>query len=211
MHIKLIFLSIGMLGILSCETEITGPETGCTRRTFYDLGYHQVRAARAYDVRTNPPTRLVNGSIEYGLAFQWGFKREEDPLQYPYNEYFLDSIGFATPSLVNVQISGRNIDRMYDYVIDDCQIELESPDGNLHLELTESGEEISESRFAVFDYRTTTVMIDTSSVVVDTFLFVEFRLGHFFTYEEIAQQFARDHPGEYDTISIQKIENRTRE
>ena len=202
MDIKLVILCIGMLGMLSCETEeITGPETDCTIGPFYKLGYHHVKAARVYDIRTNPPTRLVNGSIEYGLAFQWAFIQEEDPLPFPYNEYFLDSIEFLTPLGVNVKISGRDIDRTYGFVRDDCQIELESPEGNLHLELMDSGKEIEESRFAVFDYMTNR----------DTFLFIEFRLGHFFTYDEIAQQFARDHPGEYDTISIQQIENRTRE
>ncbi len=196
--------------MMSCEEEFTGPETDCTLRTLYTLDHHHVRAARAYDVRTNPPTRLVNGSIEYGLAFQWGFMQDDDPLPFPYNEYFLDSIDFANPSVADIRITGREINRTYNFVREDCQIELESPDGNLHLELMDSGEEIAENRFAVFDYRTRRVTIDTSSVLLDTFLFIEFRLGHFFSYEEIAQQFARDHPGEYDTISIQQIENRTR-
>ena len=200
MDIKLIILSIGMLGILSCETEITGPETDCTLRQLYTLGHHNVKGPRAYDIRTNPPTELVNGSIEYGLAFQWLFKQDKDPLPFPYNEYYLDSIEFVTSSQVNVKIIGRDIERSHNFVRDDCQIEVESPEGNLHFELMDSGEEIEETRFAVFNYMTNK----------DTFLFVEFRLGHFFTYDEVAQQFARDHPGEFDTISIQQIENKTR-
>lgn len=60
MNIKLALLGMGILGMISCEEEFTGPETDCSLGTFYKLDHHHVRAARAYDVRTNLPTRLFD-------------------------------------------------------------------------------------------------------------------------------------------------------
>lgn len=45
----------------------------------------------------------------------------------------------------------------------------------------------------------------------DTFHFIEFRLSPFASYEEIIKQFALDNPGKYDTIAIERVQNRTKE
>ncbi len=46
---------------------------------------------------------------------------------------------------------------------------------------------------------------------MDTFSFLEFRLGVLASYEEIIQQFAQDHPGENDTVAVELVQNMTRE
>ena len=75
----------------------------------------------------------------------------------------------------------------------------------------ENGDEISETRFSIYDHSSKRVTIDTFSFLSDTFTFIEFRYGHFLSYEDIVKQFALDNPGQYDTIGIEQVENRTRE
>lgn len=208
--IKLI-ITAGTIGILSCYPEPSGPEMDCNLQPLYKLDYHFLKASRVFDVRTNPPTEIKNGTLEYDLGYQALDLFRDKPVPYPYTEYFIDTIEFIDQSTVNVKIHESDFERLYDYMRDDCQIDLESPEGNLHLELTHSGEEITEKRFAIYDHKSRRVTIDTLSFISDTFLFIEFRLGPFATYEEIIKQFALDHPGQYDTIAMEQVENRTRE
>jgi hypothetical protein len=70
---------------------------------------------------------------------------------------------------------------------------------------------MTEQRFAIFDHRSKGVMIDSMYVKLDTFSFLEFRLRAFSSYEEIIQQFAHDHPGQYDTVAVELVQNKTRE
>lgn len=211
MNIKTIIISTGMIGILSCDPESTGPEMDCNLQSVYRLEHHFLKASRVFDVRTNPPTEIINGTLEYDLGYQALDLFQDKPVSYPYTEYFIDSIEFLDQSTVNVKIFESDLERMYEYVIDDCQIDLESPEGKLHLELTDSGDEISEKRFAIYDHRSRRVTIDNLSFISDTFLFIEFRLEPFASYEEIIKQFALDYPGQYDTIAMEQVENRTRE
>lgn len=204
MKIKALFICIGMIGTLSCDPEPTGPETNCNLLPVYELDYHFLKASRVFDVRTNPPTEIVNGTLEYDLGYQWVFLHDDVPVPYPYSEYFIDSIEFVNQSLVDVNIYQSNLGQTYDFVRNDCQLDLESPEGKLHLELSHSGDEIAETRFAIYNH-------SMPRPNRDTFLFVEFRLGPSASYEEIIKQFALENPGQYDTIAIEQVENRTRE
>ena len=70
------------------------------------------------------------------------------------------------------------------------------------MELIKSGKEISEKRFAIYDYKRNTHS-------QDSFSFIEFRLGSFASYEDIIRQFAKDNSGRYDTIAIEMVQNKT--
>lgn len=70
---------------------------------------------------------------------------------------------------------------------------------------------MNEQRFAIFDHRKRNVTIDSQNFVLDTFTFIEYRLGPFSSYEEIILQFAKDNPSQYDTVGIELVKNRTRE
>lgn len=211
MKILTIIISVVVLGILSCDPEPTGREMDCDLQSLYKLDYHFLKASKVFDVRTNPPTEIKNGTLEYDLGYQAIDLFQGKPVSYPYTEYFIDSIEFIDQSRVNVKIFESDFERMYEFVRDDCQIDLESPDGKLLLELTHSGEELTEKRFAIYDHKSRRVTINNQSFISDTFLFIEFRLGPFASYEEIIKQFAFDYPGKFDTIAIEQVENRSRE
>lgn len=83
--------------------------------------------------------------------------------------------------------------------------------GELHLELTQGGDEISEQRFAIYDHKSKRVTIDTLSFISDSFTFIEYRLGPFLSYEDIIKEFANDNPGLYDTVAVELVQNRTKE
>jgi len=200
-----------LLVTLSCKDEPTGPEMDCHLNDLYTLQHHFLKAAAVFDVRMDPPLEIKNGIIEYALTYQWVFNEDNDPMPYPYSTYFIDSIAFLDPTSVRVHIFESNQSTDYAYTRDDCELFLTAPGSNLQLELTESGDEISEQRFAIYDHRKRGVYIDTQYVQLDTFLFIEFRLGAFSTYEEIIKEFAMDHPGTYDTISVELVQNKTRE
>ena len=210
MNNKSILLGIAII-ICSCDPDQTEPETNCSLLPLYELDYHSVHAAKVFDLRTDPPKELKNGTLEYDLSYQFLSLHRKDPIPYPYSEYFIDSIEFFSPSMADVNILESNLFRTYEYLRNDCQIDLESPEGSLHLELTHSGEEITEKRYAIYDHKSRRVTIDNLSFISDTFHFIEFRRGPFASYEEIINQFALDNPGAYDTIAIERVENRTKE
>jgi hypothetical protein len=211
MKIQIILYSLILISIISCDPVPDEPETDCHLLPGYKLNYHSVLAPKVFDVRTSPPTEIRNGTIEYDLFYQLLSLHDDIPVPYPYSEYFIDSIGFPDVNTAEVRIFESNVIYTYDYDRNDCQLDLESANRNLHLELQKSGEEIAESRFAIYDHKSRRVTIDTLSYISDTFPFIEFRLGHFDSYEDIIKQFALDHPGQYDTIAIERIQNRTKE
>lgn len=195
---------------LGCKDEPTGPEMNCHLNDLYVQDNHFLQASRVFDVREDPP-KEIHGNIETKLSSQWIFHHDDDPVPYPYSEYWIDSIAFLSPSEVEVHIFESADFQVYDYIRNDCGLELHGHDGNLHLELTHGGDEMTEQRFAIFDHRTRSVLIDSQYVKLDTFSFLEFRLGAFASYEEIIQQFALEHPGEYDTVAVELVQNKTRE
>ncbi len=195
----------------SCKDDPTSPEMDCHLNDLYVQDYHSVKASKVFDVRTDPPKEIKNGSIEYKLSGQVINKFNEDPVPYPYSEYFIDSIDFVGPSSVQIHIFESDTSKVYSFTRDDCSIELTAPDGQLHLELTRGGDDITEQRFAIYDHSSRWVTIDSHSFISDTFAFIEFRLGPFSSYEEIINQFAKDHPGVYDTIALELVQNKTRE
>nr|MBP8086380.1 hypothetical protein [Saprospiraceae bacterium] len=127
------------------------------------------------------------------------------------SEYFIDSIDFLSPATVEIHIFESDSSTIYTYTRDDCGLELTALDHQLHLELINNGDEITEQRFAIYDHSSRRVMIDSHSFISDTFSFIEFRLGPFASYEDIIHQFAKDHPGVYDTIAVELVQNKTRE
>ena len=200
-----------LIAALSCNPDPTGPEMDCHLYDLYVQDYHSVKASKVFDVRTDPPKEIKNGSIEYKLSGQAINNFNEDPVPYPYSEYFIDSIDFLGPATVEIHIFESDASKVYSYTRDDCSIELTAPDGQLHLELTQSGDEITEQRFAIYDHSSRKVTIDSHTFVSDTFSFIEFRLGPFASYEDIIHQFAKDHPDVYDTVAIELVQNKTME
>ena len=98
----IIIISVGMMFMWACDPEPTGPESNCNLLPSYQLDYGFLKASRVFDVRTDPPTEIVNGTLEYDLGYQWVFRHDDFPVPYPYSEYFLDSIVFVNQSLVDV-------------------------------------------------------------------------------------------------------------
>lgn len=201
-------LQIAVLGVFisiaSCQSEPAGPERDCHILSLYELTYHAVEAPKVFDVRTNPPREIRNGTIEYNLFYQWVFLHDRVPVPYPYTEYFIDTVEFLSGSTAIVKSFESDLSRTYQVTRDDCQIDLESPEMILHFELRESGDEIAEHRFAIYEHR-------LKQSVLDTFVFIEFRLGPFSSYEDIIKQFAQDNQGKYDTIAIERVQNRTKD
>ena len=187
----------------SCKKDPTGPETDCELLSHYDFDYGFVQAAKVYDVRTNPPTEIKNGILEYDLFYQFLFLRDEDPAPYPYNEYFMDSINFPDDHTAVLHF-WKDYDRIYTLHRDDCQVDLTSQDDSLHMELTQGGDEINSWRFAVYEHV-------LPKPLLDSFIFLEWREGAFLSYENVIRQFALDYPGQYDTIAIELLHNRTKE
>jgi len=200
-----------LIPTLSCKEGPTGPEMDCHLNDLYLLDYHFINAPKVFDVRTVPPKEIMNGTIEYDLFYQWFFHRDDDPAPIPYSNYFIDSITFLSPSSVEVHLFKSEVSTIYSYARNDCGLELTSPDGELHLELTQGGDEISEQRFAIYDHKSKRVTIDTLSFISDSFTFIEYRLGPFLSYEDIIKEFANDNPGLYDTVAVELVQNRTKE
>lgn len=196
---------------LSCKDDPTGPEMDCHLNDLYVLDHHFVNAAKVFDVRTDPPKEIKNGRIEYDLFYQWVFNHDDNPVPIPYSNYFIDTIDFLSPSSVEVHFYESDVSTIYSYTRNDCGLELNSPEGELHLELTHGGDEISEKRFAIYDHKSRRVTIDTLSFISDSFTFIEYRLGPFLSYEDIIKEFANDNPGLYDTVAVELVENKTKE
>ena len=174
---------------LSCKEGPTGPEMDCHLKDLYVRDYHFVNAAKVFDIRTDPPKEIKNGRIEYDLFNQWIFSLDDDPVPVPYSNYFIDSIEFLGPASVEIHIYETDLSKIYSYTRNDCGLDLTSSDGELHLELTQGGDEISEQRFAIYDHKSKRVTIDTLSFISDSFTFIEYRLGPFLSYEDIIKEF----------------------
>ena len=196
---------------LSCNPDPTGPEMDCHLDDLYIQDFHLIKASKVFDVRTDPPKEIKNGSMEYKLSGQAIYNFDKDPVPYPYSEYFIDSIDFLSPATVEIHIFESEASKIYSFTRDDCSLELTAQDHQLQLELTNGGDEITEQRFAIYDHSSKWVTIDSHSFISDTFAFIEFRLGPFASYDEIINQFAKDHPGVYDTIAVELVQNKTRE
>ncbi len=200
-----------LIPTLSCKDDPTGPEMNCHLNDLYIQDYNFVNAAKVFDVRTDPPKEIKNGRIEYDLYNQWVFSHDDDPVPVPYSDYFIDSIEFLGPASVEIHIYETDLSKIYSYTRNDCGLDLTSPDGELHLELTHGGDEIWEQRFAIFNHSSRRVTIDTLSFISDSFTFIEYRLGPFLSYEDIIKEFANDNPGLYDTVAVELVQNRTKE
>lgn len=209
--IKLAFLLAIPVLHLQCKDEPTGPEMNCALLDAYSLEYHFVTAGKVFDIRTNPPAEIKNDIIEYGLYYQWALHHDDSPVPAPYHNYFIDSIRFVSPDEARVHIFESNQSNIYTYTRNDCGIDLHSAENDLHLEFTQGGDEVTEKRFAIYDHRSKYAEVQSMMVRLDTFSFLEYRLGPFSTYEEIIKQFALDNTGLYDTVAIELIVNKTRE
>lgn len=208
---KYYFILTILIAAIACKEDPTGPEMNCHLHDLYVQDYHSVKASKVFDIRTDPPKEMKNGSIEYALSAQLINRHREVPIPAPYSGYFIDTIQFLDQALVEVHLLESEASDIYSYTRNDCGLELMSPDGELHLELTHGGDEVSEQRFAIFDHSSKRVTIDTLSFISDTFTFIEYRLGPFKSYEDIIREFAKDNPGIYDTIAIELVQNKTKE
>ena len=93
---------------------------------------------------------------------------------------------------------------MYSYIRNDCQLKFFNGSDTLHAELTNGGEEISFERYAIFDYWTKPTGFDTVS-------FIKFRNKDFKSYEEIIADIAAEFAGQYDTVTLELVVNKTKE
>jgi hypothetical protein len=173
------FITYVFVSCMGCKDDPTGPEMNCHLNDLYVQDDHFLNAGKVFDLRVDPPKEIKNGSIEYGTSYQWFIRSQDNPVPYPYTEYFIDSIVFLNPSEVEVHIFESDSSRIYTYTRNDCGLDLHSADGDLHLELTHDGDEMTEQRFAIYDHRSKGVTIDSQYFKVDTFSFLEFRLGAF--------------------------------
>ena len=200
-----------LITTLSCKDDPTGPEMGCHLNDLFVQDYHSVKASKVFDVRPDAPKEIKNGSIEYALSAQLINRHREVPIPAPYSDYFIDTINFISPSSVEVHLFESEVSTIYSYTRNDCGLELTSPDGELHLELTNGGDEVSEQRYAIFNHSSKRVTFDSLSFILDSFTFIEYRLGPFLSYEDIIKEFAKDNPGLYDTVAVELVQNRTKE
>ena len=196
---------------ISCKEDPTGPETNCHLNDLYIQDYHGVDKSKVFDLRFIPPKEIKNDIIEYGLSLQLINRKRENPTPYPYSEYFIDSIAFLNSSEVEIHIFENDDSAIFTYTRNDCGLDLQSSGNYLHFELTHGGDELTEQRFAIYDHQTKGVTIDSQYFKVDTFSFIEFRLGAFSSYEDIIKQFAIEHPGQYDTVAVELVQNKTME
>lgn len=195
-------ISIFLIAFTSCDPEPIGPEKDCELQVVYKLNYHAIDASKVFDLRAHPPLEIRNGAIEYDLSHQSFFILNHFPATYPCSEYFIDTIEFFNETDAIIKILESDFQRSYTVSRNDCQLALNSPEGDLYLQLTAGGDEVSEQRFAIYNH-------ETSAIGLDTFRFIEFRTGSFNSYEEIIHQFSLDNPGAFDTVAIERVVNRT--
>src|SRR5690606_1950695 len=93
----------------------TDPEMNCHLNDLYVQDYHSVQAPGVFDIRTDPPMEIRNGTIEYDLFYQGFFHLNNDPVPYPYSEYFIDSIKFLGPATVEINIFESATSKIYSY------------------------------------------------------------------------------------------------
>ena len=202
MKFSLLFLGIIFL-VYGCGKEPDGSETNCTLLGIYDLDYHSVTAPKVYDIRSDKPQEIINGTIEYDLFWQWQSLTFNGENPWPYNHYFVYSAFFDANATSIVHFTNVDIFN-YDFVRDDCHIELNRSGETIFGELVNGGEEIRFDRYAIYDHS-----IGTSGF--DTFSFIEFRNKEFKSYSEIIAAFAHDNKGLYDTVALELVSSRTRE
>jgi hypothetical protein len=204
MKFELFIIYTLLIVLSSCDPEPSGPESDCTLNGLYKLDYHAIDASKVFDLRSDPPLEIRNGTIEYDLGHQsFNILNHSTPV-YPCSEYFIDTIAFPNETNAIVKILERDFQRLYTVARNDCQLALNSPEGDLYLQLTSGGDEISEKRFAIYNH-------SIAANGLDTFQFIEFRTGSFKSYEEIISQFSKDNPGMYDTVAVELVVNRTKE
>jgi hypothetical protein len=216
MRLILLYVIIAyvLTSFISCKkdpSDPTIPETGCHLKDQYVQDYHPLGQVKVFDLRNNPPKDINNDDLEDKLLNQWLFHHFEVPIPFPYSEYFFDSVTFLNPIVVRIGKLNSTDSKVYSYTRNDCGLELHNPDGDRHLELYHGGEDMIEQRFAIYEHHSRWIRYNSNHFKVDTFSFLEFRLGPFSTYEEIIQQFAIEHPGQYDTVAVELVQNKTKE
>lgn len=193
-----------LITFASCDPEPTGPEKDCELHAVYKLNFHAIDASKVFDLRADPPLEIRNGTIEYDLSHQSFFILNHMPSLYPCSEYFIDTIEFINETDAVVKILESDFQRSYTVTRNDCQLNLNSPEGVLNPELSSGGDEISVIRYAIYSH-------EIAGTGLDTFRFVDFMPGSFKSYEEIIDQFSKNNPGVYDTVAIERVVNRTNE
>ena len=191
-----------MLITASCDQESANSNTDCQLQSFYKLDFFSGDAAKAFNISSNIPIEIQNQTVGYGLFNQWIANVINLPVPYPYTEYFIETIEFVNDSLAFVKLKYNDSTRDYNYAMNKCQIELESWNSKLKIELSNSGKDLSEQRYAIYEYKLT-------NLKKDTFLFIEFRNVQFSSYEDVIKIFAMENKGKYDSVAVERIRNKT--
>lgn len=189
--------------MFSCDPDNAGPETGCELNSPYDITSNGTNETHIFDIRPNPPLEIKNGTLEYDLFYQEISLFHNDMYPYPYNEYFIDSVSFDGGTAAFIKYS-HNSTKEYNFIRNDCHIDLQNADQTLYCELRSGGDEISIKRYAIYNHQ-------LLNHIRDTFLFLEFRNYEFKSLEKVIAEFASDNIGNYDTVAIELIYNESKE
>jgi hypothetical protein len=174
----------------------------CQLNSNYKVNYFRGDAAKAFNISSSLPIEIQSQTVEYGLYNQWSSSLFKSPIPYPYTDYYVSKIDFINDSLALVKFIHSDTTKEYYYLSNECQVELKSKKNRLMLNLTNGGNEFSEQRFVIYEYKLTNKMRDT-------FMFIEFRNEQLKSYEEIIKIFAQENIGIYDSIAIERITNKT--
>jgi len=195
MKLKVIILCVFTISIISCEDE--APATGCHLNSSYVLDEQSLSLSFIYDTVTQKEVK--DPDLTANFIAQYNNWRDRIPVIFPYNKFFIDEISFPSGDSVRIHFKHDSISAL-SFMKQECLITAESPDMTLRLALRDSGERISESRFAIFEH-------DRTLTGKDTFLFLDFVIAPNVPIDKVLKNFVLDHPGSSDTLGLQFIFN----
>ncbi|HZV69198.1 MAG TPA: hypothetical protein VFG10_06620 [Saprospiraceae bacterium] len=195
MKLKVIILCVFTISIISCEDE--APETGCHLNSSYVLDEQSLSLSFIYDTVTQKEVK--DPDLTANFIAQYNNWRDIIPVIFPYNKFFIDEISFPSDDSVRIHFKHDSIST-FPFIRQECLITVDTPDMPLRLALRDSGERISESRYAIFEH-------DRTLTGKDTFLFLDFVIAPNVSITEVLKNFAQDHPGNFDTLGLQFVFN----
>jgi hypothetical protein len=188
--------------ITSCDNEEPGPNTNCELLPSYELNYKGADAAEGFNISSNIAIQIKNSTVGYGIFNQSIGPPLYKKATYPYIEYYISNIEFINDTLAQVKFHFDNSIREYKFIKNDSYIDLHSRTSHLKVELSDAGKFLLERRYAIYEYK-------TMSQNRDTFLFIEFSSAALSSYKDVAQLFASENIGKYDSIAIERITNKS--
>ncbi len=203
-YMKYILYILSLSFVFACsDPEPTGPESNCDLMSLYKIGFNSVHASDIFDVGISPEKEINDITLKNVFFYQYIFYLAFDQRPFPYNEFSIDTVWFHQDLTATIEYIERG-PKHYSFTQNDCQVGLLAGDDVIKAELVDGGEEIFINQYAIFDLQQT-------NEFRDTFVFIEFRPEEFKSAAEVIAEFAADHPGEFDTVAIQLIENRSNE